>query len=110
MIALTMPGDLRIELVLEQAQRTDDGAGGFVEQWIEVGLVFARIEPASAKDRFGAGQTLEDISHRITIRHRADAVSGMRLRRGARVFAILTVHDPDETGRYLVIRAREQGR
>jgi head-tail adaptor len=33
----------------------------------------------------------------------------MRFRRLARLFAIVTVHDPDETGRYLVCRVREEG-
>lgn len=104
------PGVFRVELVLEQAHQTPDGAGGFSESWVEIAPIFARVEPASAKDRFGAHQTLEEITHQITIRHRADVASGMRLRRGARLFSIVTVHDPDETGRFLVIRAREKGR
>ncbi len=110
MAKLVASGDLRVRLALEQAQETPDGAGGFAEDWVETGQLFARVEPARASDRSGAGQTLEEVTHRITFRHRADVASGMRLRRGGRVFAILTVHDPDETGRYLVARTREQGR
>lgn len=110
MVTMIAPGDLRVELRLEQMTQSPDGLGGFSESWNETGLVFAMVEPASARDRFGAGQTLEDVTHRITIRHRPDVASGMRLRRGIRVFDIRTVHDPDETGRYLVLKAREQGR
>jgi head-tail adaptor len=33
----------------------------------------------------------------------------MRFRKGVRLFEIVTVHDPDESGRYLVCRVREKG-
>jgi len=64
----------------------------------------------SANSFFGAGQTLEETTHRIAIRHRDGVGSAMRFVDGARVFTILTVHDPDETGRYLVCRVKEAGR
>ena len=35
--------------------------------------------------------------------------AGMRFVRHARIFDIVTVHDPDDTGRYLVCRVRETG-
>ena len=103
------PGRLRVELALEEATQAPDGAGGFTESWTEVALVFAEVEPLAARDRFGAGQTLEEVSHRVTMRHRADVRSGMRLVRGGRRFLIATVHDPDESGRYLVCNVREEG-
>lgn len=104
------PGRLRTELALEQAALTPDGAGGHAETWSEVALVFALVEPARAASRYGAGQALETVTHRITTRYREDLRSGMRFRRHGRVLAILTVHDPDESGRYLVCNAREEGR
>ena len=108
-VLLIDPGQLSTELKLEAMTPAPDGAGGFAESWAEIALVFARIEPASVRDRFGAGQTLEEVTHRITLRHRAGVASGMRLSRGDRNFDIATVHDPDETGRYLVCRVREVG-
>lgn len=104
------PGALRTELALEQAVLEPDGLGGHAEAWSEVGLVFARVEPVSPASRFGAGQTLETVTHRITTRHRDDLKSGMRFRRQSRIFGIVTAHDPDDSGRYLVCRAREEGR
>lgn len=103
------PGAFRHELALEEATLTPDGAGGHTESWTEVATMFGRIEPVSAQSRFGADQTLETVTHRITLRHRAGVRSGMRFRRGGCVYEIVTVHDPDETGRYLVCRAREAG-
>lgn len=104
------PGALRTELALDQAAAEPDGIGGHTEVWSEVALVFARIEPVSATSSFGAGQTLEAVTHRVTMRHRDNVRSGMRFRRQSRILAIVTVHDPDDTGRYLVCRAREEGR
>ncbi|MDP3897632.1 MAG: phage head closure protein, partial [Mesorhizobium sp.] len=69
-IVLIDPGTLRTELALEAMSPAPDGAGGHVEIWSEIGTVFANIEPVSARDRFGAAQTLEEVTHRITIRQR----------------------------------------
>lgn len=102
------PGRFSTEFALETAERVPDGMGGHVEQWNEVGSVMARIEPISARSRPGADQTLETATDRITLRLRPELRSGMRLRRGARIFSIETVIDPDESGRYLVCRVREE--
>lgn len=104
------PGAFRHEVILEEASLTPDGAGGHHASWSEVATFFARIEPLAATSRFGGDQTLETVTHRVTIRFRADIASGMRLKHGSRILEILTVHDPDEIGRYLVCRTKETGR
>jgi SPP1 family predicted phage head-tail adaptor len=101
------PGAFRTELVLEAAVALPDGAGGHEEDWQEEATVFARIEPVSARERFGADQRLERVTHRVTLRRREGLAAGMRFRRGTRSLLIVSVHDPDETGRYLVCRTRE---
>ncbi len=103
------PGILRTELVLEDCQRVDDGLGGFTETWAQTDSAFGMIEPLRAEFRFGADQTLEEVTHQITLRWRAGVASGMRLRKGARIFDVVTVSDPDESGRYLVCRTKEKG-
>jgi SPP1 family predicted phage head-tail adaptor len=104
------PGDLRTELVLEACTTTPDGLGGFLETWTEAGTLFARIDPVSADTVFGADQSLETVTHRVTLRYRDGVVSGMRFARLGRAFDILTVHDPDESGRYLVCKVKEVGK
>ena len=103
------PGRLRSELALEQSQQTADGLGGFSETWVEIATLFAQIEPITARDVFGADQTLETVTHRVTVRWRTDLKSGMRFTKPGRSFDILTVHDPDDTGRYLICRVKEAG-
>lgn len=104
------PGRFRTELVLEAATLVADGQGGHVESWSEVATMLALVEPITAASRFGADQTLETVTHRISVRARGDLASGRRFRKATRLFDIVTVHDPDDSGRYLVCRAREIGR
>lgn len=104
------PGALRTELALEKAEGMPDGAGGHTESWIEIATVLAHVEPVSARAFFGADQRMKAVTHRITMRSRADVAPGMRFRRQGRHFHVLTTHDPDETGRYVVCTAREDGR
>ena len=104
------PGRFRTTLALEAASGASDGMGGEVESWATVATVFAHIEPLSAKSVYGAGQTLETVTHLITLRQGEDVRSGMRFTAGTRIFDILTVHDPDETGRYFQCESREIGR
>ena len=103
------PGALRTEFSLAAAIPVADGMGGHDQLWTEVATLFGRIEPLGAAVRFGAGQALETVTHRVTIRRRDGIASGMRLGKGARRFAIVSIHDPDESGRYLVLRTREEG-
>lgn len=103
------PGALREALVLEALAAVQDDSGGQVGDWVEVGSVFAGIVPVRASARAGADQRLEKVTHRITIRFRDDIASGMRFRKGARTFLVTALHDPDETGRYLLCMAEEEG-
>ena len=95
--------------MLEEYVTTPDALGGHTQSWVEVHSLFTRVEPLSAESVFGADQTLETATHRVTLRWRPGARSGMRFRRNPRGLDIITVHDPDDTQRYLVCRAREQG-
>lgn len=104
------PGAFRSELALEESVATPDAFGGYTEGWVERATLFAHVEPLAAQSSFGAGQTLETATHRVTVRWREGIRSGMRFRRDQRVLDIVTVHDPDETQRYLVCRTREQGK
>ncbi|WP_274424866.1 phage head closure protein [Chelativorans sp. YIM 93263] len=104
------PGRFRTELILQEAEIAEDGVGGHTEIWQEVATLFAQLEPVRASSRFGAGQEHETVTHRVTLRHRADVRSGMRLLRKGRVLEITNVRDADETGRYLVCHVREEGR
>jgi SPP1 family predicted phage head-tail adaptor len=102
------PGKLSHELQLERRESSEDDSGGLIENWVEIASVWALIEPAEAGLRLFGEQGLNELTHRITLRMRGDMTTAMRLRKGRRIFQILTMHDPDESGRYLVCRVREE--
>jgi phage head-tail adaptor, putative, SPP1 family len=104
------PGELRTEMILQKAETSSDGTGGHTENWVEVATVFARVEPLRAQSRFGAGQYLESVTHRVTLRFREDVRSGMRFLKHGRTLEIINVQDADESGRYLICYVREEGR
>lgn len=102
------PGRFRTPLALDIPDLAPDGAGGLTGGWAEAAAFHGLVEPVTAGPRFTGDQFLEETTHRITIRHRPDVKPGMRLRRDRRLFAVLSVHDPDESGRYLVCLTREE--
>jgi SPP1 family predicted phage head-tail adaptor len=100
-------GQLTARLDLEQAIETPDGQGGVTVGHAVESSHWARVEPVSADHGELGHVARQGVTHRIWIRHAGGVVAGKRFRRGVRAFDILTVHDPDETGRYLVCRVKE---
>lgn len=102
------PGMLNHELILEEPVETADGAGGFTTVWNSVATLWARLEPVSPEREFWSARSVSEQTHRVTLRHRNDLRQGMRFRKLARLFPILSVQDADETGRYIIARTREE--
>ena len=90
---MTGPGDLRHRVVLEEAQRVSDGAGGYTETWVALATLWAALSPSGGGEGVEAGRLAGRVSHIITVRHRAGVTPAMRFRQGARVFHILAVID-----------------
>jgi len=101
-------GSLRKRLTLQSVTRAHDDVGGYMESWADVATLWAALVTVSADRVFRARGDEMNISHRITIRHRTDVKPGMRFILDQRVFPILEVSDPDETGRYLEIETTEE--
>ncbi|MEZ5841427.1 MAG: phage head closure protein [Hyphomicrobiales bacterium] len=104
---IATPGRMRHRLVLEAPAGTPDGAGGRDPAWQEVAILRAAIEPVSAGSRDAADHREIAVTHRIRMRWRADVDGTMRLVKGERPFRILSVLDPDDTHRFLVIDVEE---
>jgi SPP1 family predicted phage head-tail adaptor len=104
------PGQMTARLQLERQVETSDGQGGASVSFEPVGLVWACIEPLGESREERAGAEIVTLTHRIWLRFRAGLAGGMRLRKGKRIFAIRSLRDPDETGRYLLCLCEEDGR
>ncbi|MEF2073829.1 phage head closure protein [Consotaella aegiceratis] len=92
---------LRMDLV-------PDGMGGGAPSWSEVAEVSVHVEPVSVASREVFGQREATVTHRVTCRFRNDIDRGMTFALGDRWLTILSIHDPDESSRYLVCRCEEE--
>lgn len=105
---MTAPGDLRHRLVLEAPVESDDTAGGVVRSYAAAATVWAQIEPLSPREAVAADAAGATLTHRITIRNGVAVTTRHRFTLGTRVFRIASVRDPDESGRFIEIRAEER--
>lgn len=101
------------QLTLEATDRVADGAGGFVETWQALGVVWAEVSPRSGVERDGGEVSLSSVRSRIILRAAPVGVSsrpapGMRFRDGSRVFVVLAVVEHDAGGRYLRCDVKEE--
>lgn len=101
------PGRLNTRLALQAPVELSDGQGGVGDDWTEVASLWGRIEPLRAVPIEQAGAAIAPVSHRVTIRHRADVVHAMRFVHRGRSLVIHGVRDPDESRRYLICDCEE---
>lgn len=104
---------LNRRLVLEEAARVPDGAGGFSLVWSAKGVLWAAVEALSGRERAGEFVTVSSVSYRITLRAAPFGAPrrpkpDQRLREGARVLRITAVAEEDADGRYLTCFAQEE--
>lgn len=104
---------LNRQLVLEAPERVPDGAGGFIEVWSELGVLWAQMKPGTGVERAGEFVTLASVPWKITVRAAPEGSPRrprpeQRFREGTRVFRILAVAEADAGAHYLICFAREE--
>ncbi|MBO0904917.1 phage head closure protein [Jiella sonneratiae] len=102
------PGLFSRRVALDEPAIVPDGAGGGATQWQEVRELSVRIEPLSVAARERFDQREATVTHRVLLRATTAVERGMSFRIGGRRLLVLSVHDPDESGRYLVCRCEEE--
>lgn len=108
------PGfSLNRKLVLEEANRVEDGSGGFAEVWAPLGAIWANIDARSVSSRDVAGGENSKTKYRIIIRG-APVGSSMRpkpkqrFREGDVIYKIDAVTSSNASGLYLECWAHEE--
>jgi SPP1 family predicted phage head-tail adaptor len=102
------PGWIAHRVAIERPVATADGAGGATIAWAALATVWAAIEPLAAVETANSDRLATRITHRVTIRFRADIDGGMRIRHRGRLLRIASLRDPDERRRFLVLDAVEE--
>lgn len=100
-------GRLSRRVTLEAPVDAPDDIGGAARGWSAVATVWAEIETPRGALRLAADRAEPVSLHRVTLRWRDGVCAQMRLRFGARLFAIVCVRDPDESRRRLVLECEE---
>ena len=101
-------GLLNKRAALEVNEPVPDGMGGASDAWAEIAEVSIRVEPLAHDARQRFDQRVATLTHRVTMRHREGLDRGMAFRLGQRRLLVRSVHDPDETRRFLVCRCEEE--
>lgn len=104
---------LNRKLVLEEAQRLPDGAGGFSVTWVTKGTLWAAVDAGTGRERAGESVTVSAVGYRITVRAAPQGTASrpkpdQRFKDGARVFRITAVAEAEAVGRYLTCFAVEE--
>lgn len=105
---------LNRRLVLEEPQRAPDGAGGFTQIWVAVGVLWAEVRAGTGREREAAGLfTVSTVPYRITVRGAPQGAPSrprpdQRFRDGERIFRIVAVTERDPQGKHLECLAREE--
>ena len=104
---------LNRKLVLEEAQRVPDGAGGYAQSWVALGTLWAAVAAGSGREHAGESVTVSTVVYKITVRAAPLAAASrpkpeQRLRDGARLFRITAVSEADAAGHYLTCFAQEE--
>ncbi len=104
---------LNRRLTLENATRASDGAGGFLETWSSLGVVWASVIPRTGRDSETGGAPVSAVSYKIIVRgapvgHVQRPVPEQRFRDGSRLFQIRAVTEYDPDGHYLTCFADEE--
>lgn len=104
---------LNRRLTLEAPARTEDGAGGHIENWVALGVHWAEVKLRTGRERSVVSGQASDVDYKITVRGApigaaSRPVPGQRFVEGVRHYLIEAVSERDPLGRYLICFAREE--
>ncbi|MEL6467387.1 MAG: head-tail adaptor protein [Pseudomonadota bacterium] len=109
---MTLPR-LNRRLTLESPARLSDGAGGFVESWTALGVVWASLRARTGRETVTTGAPVSAVPYEVIVRaapvgHPERPIPEQRFRDGNRLFHIRWVAEHDPNGRYLICLADEE--
>ncbi len=109
---MTVP-DPRTAFTLEGTQETPDGAGGVSEAWVALGTVWGELRGGNGSEGLQGEVGVARSTHSILVRgtpHGAPSrpTVRQRLRRGSRVFRVVSVREADPAGRFLECQVVEE--
>ncbi|MEO1139187.1 MAG: head-tail adaptor protein [Pseudomonadota bacterium] len=104
---------LNRKLILQDAVRVPDGAGGHVESWENLGVLWADVQARSGREAAGEDVRLSKTGYRIIVRSAPYGAPsrpkpGQCFLEGERLFQIVSVTERDAQQRYLTCLCKEE--
>ena len=100
-------GDRRRQVALQSRSDTLDDYGQRVRTWATVANIMAHVEPLYGRELEAARATMQQVTHRITIRYRTNIAAQMRFVYAGRYFNINAIMDTDTRHRELQVLCTE---
>jgi head-tail adaptor len=104
---------LNRRLTLESPSRVPDNAGGYVESWTGLGVLWAELVARTGRETIASGAAVSSVPYAVIVRgapvgHPERPRPEQRFRDGSRLFHIRSVAERDPEGRYLICMADEE--
>ena len=99
-------GLLNQTLILQSLTETDDGMGGTVSTWTDIGSFRGRVSPLNSQERLMQDKALNTTTHRIYC-DPMDVMPNDRIKWGTYYFEITGITNPSEVYHHLEISVRE---
>lgn len=100
-------GELTSRLLLQQASRTPDGAGGDTMVWTTVATPWGKVVQTGGGEQLEGGQDPSRREFEITIRRRTGLTSALRVCWGAMVMSVTSVRQDDTDREFSVLECTE---
>lgn len=101
-------GNLDKRIEIQSRVLSADTFGEPVPAWETIAVVYAAVEPISGREAWQAQQAQADVTHRVTIRFRAELAPKMRFRFRGRALNIDSVVNLEEDDRFSVCLCKEE--
>lgn len=101
-------GALRHRVRIEQPSDTRDAGGGFTRVWQLLDVVYAEIASEDGGEPQEADSLTSTQRHQVRIRYRTGVTASMRLVFRDRTFRVLSVVDPDQRKKELLLTCVEK--
>lgn len=100
-------GKLRHRVELHSASTDRSDYGEQTETWSKYDTVWASIEPLQGRELMHAQQISAEITHLARMRYNSSAATEHRVIFGARTLEIISIINPEERNREMVLMCKE---
>lgn len=100
-------GQLKDYITLQYPAKARDDRGGITETWATVASIWASVEPLAGREYFAAGREISECSTKVRIRYRENVRAAWRATLGNKTWEILSVIDPGNEHKELILMCKE---